>query len=88
MKTEQMLSDKQTAPLGVVFSDLLGRSLPSQKYGAWIVDEIRGSRARLITANQKGEQWMDVETLKRIFAIMDQESPNIKAEPSAPETKL
>ena len=25
METEQMLSDKQTAPLGVVFSDLLGR---------------------------------------------------------------
>lgn len=61
---------------------MVGRSLPSQKYGAWIVAEVRGNiegRSRLVTANLKGEQWVWTRSLVAMFTEHD--APNEKAQP-------
>lgn len=46
--------------------NMVGCSLPSQKYGAWVVAEVRGNiewRSRLVTGNLKGEQWVWTRSL-------------------------
>jgi hypothetical protein len=51
---------------------MVGRSLPSRKYGAWVVAEVRGNiegRSRLVTANLKGEQWV---WTRQLAAMLDQ----------------
>ena len=53
--------------------ELIGKSLPSAKYGAWIVNEVRGSRARLLTGDMKGEMWMDVTDLREFLEIVEEE---------------
>lgn len=53
---------------------LKGRSLPSRKHGAWIVDSIShdiSGRSRLVTANLKGEQWIWTSSLVEMFANVD-----------------
>lgn len=61
-------------------SDLVGRSLPSKRYGAWIVAEDRGERVRLVTGNLKGEQWRwraEVEAMLEEVAATQQPSSEI-----------
>lgn len=53
---------------------MVGRSLPSKKYGAWIVAEVRGNiegRSRLVTGNLKGEQWVWTRSLVAMLAELD-----------------
>lgn len=60
---------------------LVGRSLPSRKYGAWIVAEVRGNiegRSRLVTGNLKGEQW--VWTRELVAMLEELDSPNEKGQ--------
>jgi hypothetical protein len=59
---------------------LVGRSLPSRRHGAWIVDEVRGSRARLVTGDLRGEQWVWTNELETWLAAA---SPNNQAQARA-----
>ena len=55
-------------------NQLVGRSLPSEKFGAWIVDrasETIDGRSRLVTANLKGEQWVWTRDLIDMFRELD-----------------
>lgn len=55
---------------------LLGRSLPSLKYGAWIVDKVSKTiqgRSRLVTGNLKGVQCVWTHELVEMFNILDEE---------------
>lgn len=61
-------------------SDLIGKSLPSAKYGAWIVNEVRGTRARLLTGDMKGEMWMDVDQLRSLLKFVEDEYLAIEAQ--------
>lgn len=74
MKTLESTTDVRG---GCSVQRLVGRSLPSQKYGAWIVAEVRGNiegRSRLVTANLKGEQWVWTRSLVEMIAELD--APN------------
>lgn len=65
---------------------LVGRSLPSTKYGAWIVAEVRGNiegRSRLVTANLKGEQWVWTRSLVAMLAELN--APNTPASATGKE---
>lgn len=56
---------------------LKGRSLPSVKHGAWIVDEVSKTiegRSRLVTANLKGEQWVWTYKLVDMFGLLDEQT--------------
>ena len=56
---------------------LVGRSLPSRKYGAWIVAEVRGNidgRSRLVTGNLKGEQWLWTKSLVEMLEYLSHEN--------------
>ena len=73
MSNQQPHSDGSAASL----DQMVGRSLPSQKYGAWVVAEVRGNiegRSRLVTANLKGEQWIWTRSLVAMLAELD--APN------------
>jgi hypothetical protein len=60
---------------------LVGRSLPSHRHGAWIVDEVHGERARLISANLRWDQWVRVTDLVHWLKLIENEaSPNNQAQ--------
>lgn len=64
---------------------VVGRSLPSRKYGAWIVAEVSGNiegRSRLVTGNLKGEQWVWTRSLVAMLAKLD--APNGRGERPGP----
>jgi hypothetical protein len=66
------ITDKEIAGTQSIYSlqALKGRSLPSSKFGAWIVDQVSptvNGRSRLVTANLKGEQWINTWDLVCIF---------------------
>ena len=69
-----------TAPIGVASKELLccvGASLPSQKFGAWIVDEIRGTRVRLVSGNLKADKWLSLEVVESMLQLVKQH--NVKS---------
>jgi len=54
---------------------LCGRSLPSAKFGAWIVESVSDTiegRSRLVSANLKAEIWMATSELVESFRILNQ----------------
>ena len=74
--------EQPKAPTPVACSDLLccvGASLPSEKFGAWIVDEIRGSRVRLISGNLKFDQWRDKEDVESMLQVVKQHNESSSA---------
>jgi|SRR6185436_5722642 len=55
-------------------SVLKGRSLPSRRFCCWIVNEVSGDingRARLVTGDLKGEQWVWNRDLIQWFSELD-----------------
>lgn len=51
-----------------------GRSFPSKKYGAWVVDRVSETidgRSRLVTADLKGEQWLWTQQLVNYIEVLD-----------------
>jgi hypothetical protein len=59
--------------LAVASKELLccvGASLPSQKFGAWIVDEIRGTRVRLVSGNLKADKWLSLEVVESMLQLV------------------
>lgn len=57
---------------------LKGRSIPSSKFGAWIVDQVSATmevRSRLVTGDLKREQTISTQSLVNMFEILDSEIP-------------
>lgn len=55
---------------------LKGRSLPSKRFGAWIVDRVSETidgRSRLISASLKHEEWVWTRDLVEMFKTLDKE---------------
>lgn len=55
---------------------LKGRSLPSKRFGAWIVDRVSETidgRSRLISASLRQEKWIWTRDLVGMFKTMDKE---------------
>ena len=53
---------------------MVGRSLPSLRFGAWIVDRVSDGiegRSRLVTVDLKGEQWIWTRHLVEAFEMLD-----------------
>lgn len=49
---------------------LVGQSIPSVRFGAWIVDTVRGNidgRSRLVSGNLMFEQWVWTRDLVRML---------------------
>ena len=55
-------------------SDIVGRSLPSSRFGAWIVNEVRGCHTRLVSGNLRHEKWMLTSRVMDMLNELD--SPN------------
>lgn len=75
MKMQQTLPIDPSAPIGIGCDDRLccvGASLPSQKFGAWIVDEIRGTRVRLVSGNLKADKWLSLEVVESMLQLVKQ----------------
>ena len=75
MKT---LNPKEMRGTGSV-QRMVGLSLPSRKFGAWIVAEVLGDiegRSKLVTANLKGEQWVWTRSLMAMLDELD--APNVE----------
>lgn len=63
---------------------LKGRSFPSPKFGAWIVDHVSSTidgRSRLLSANLKHEAWVWTSALVNAFEIMDDETEKPESSP-------
>jgi len=74
-------SETAAAP-GRSLERLVGRSLPSRKYGAWIVAKVSGDiegRSRLVTGDLKGEQC--VWTRQLVDMLEELDSPNDEGQP-------
>jgi hypothetical protein len=84
MKQPKTLPIAEAAPLGIGFEDRLccvGASLPSQKFGAWIVDEIRGTRVRLVSGNLKADKWLSLEVVESMLQLVKQHNQRGQPQP-------
>lgn len=63
---------------------LKGRSFPSPKFGAWIVDSVSHTidgRSRLLSADMRREAWVYTSSLVHAFELLDNEAKTIESSP-------
>lgn len=74
MKTEATLEKPDTGCPPLSSTELLGRCLPSARFGAWTVNEVRGSHTRLVSANLRHEKWMLTSQVIAALKVMEFEN--------------